>query len=274
MLSNVPISKTGKLIKVLYKPSPDFLREICTMKKLTFLIPFTFWALIGFSQKSYSINTAVFSAVTITNNGISLVPAFSLGKPATLFDLSVQRKKFSFDPQLAFGMQDAKPWYFVFWMRYKLIESSKFNLGLGVHPGFLFSPLTLNLNGINKEYITTSRFFVGCLTPNYSLTKDISIGLYLQQARGYNSDLKNGGLYGINMNFSSIPVGKHFFIRSSPQLYFLNNDGAKGSYLSTSITVSKQHSPFSVSTLLNAKIKSKIPGDNFLWNVSLSYILL
>ena len=31
-------------------------------------------------------------AVTLTNNGISFIPTFSLGKPAAIFDMSVGRR--------------------------------------------------------------------------------------------------------------------------------------------------------------------------------------
>src|SRR5688572_15693209 len=55
--------------------------------------------------------------ITATNNGISLVPNFSLGRPAALFDLSVGKGRFSFDPWLRFGL-DTKPWVFIFWFRY------------------------------------------------------------------------------------------------------------------------------------------------------------
>ena len=241
------------------------------MKKIVLLVAIVFTGLVGFSQKADSIMTKVSGAVTATNNGISLVPAFSLGKPAAIFDLSVQRKKFSFDPQLAFGVRDAKPWYFVFWLRYKLIESSKFNVGIAMHPGFLFSTQKFNVNSLSKEYMTTSRFFVGCLTPNYLIANNVSVGLYLQQAKGYNSDLKNAGFYGINMNFSNISLGKEFFMRATPQLYYLKNDDLDGSYFSANITLAKRNNPLSISTLLNTKIQSNIPSDNFLWNISLTY---
>ena len=36
------------------------------------------------------------SAVTVTNKGISLVPTFTWGKPAAIFDLSMGKKKLFF----------------------------------------------------------------------------------------------------------------------------------------------------------------------------------
>ena len=52
--------------------------------------------------------------VTVTNNGISLIPSFSLGEPAALFNLSMGRGRFSFDPELRFALE-GKPWSFIFW---------------------------------------------------------------------------------------------------------------------------------------------------------------
>ncbi len=54
--------------------------------------------------------------VTVTNNGISLLPTFALGKPAVMFNMSVGGKKLRFQPQLRFSLA-GKPWSFLFWWR-------------------------------------------------------------------------------------------------------------------------------------------------------------
>ncbi|MDI9872942.1 hypothetical protein [Flectobacillus rivi] len=222
-------------------------------------------------QQGTTNKIIVSGAISATNNGISLVPAFSLEKPATIFDLAVRKNKFSFEPQLAFGLEDAKPWYFVFWLKYKLIESSKFNLGVGVHPGFLFSTSYLNVGGITKEYFTTARFFVGAIAPSYSLSKKVSIGIYYQLSRGYNIDLRQSQFLGINGNFSDLGLGGGLYVKINPQIYYLKNDNLDGFYANTSITLSKKGFPFSISSLLNKKLNSDIPSKNFIWNTTLSY---
>ena len=40
---------------------------------------------------------------SITNNGISLVPSFSLGDPALLFDLKFTKGRLSFEPDMRFA---------------------------------------------------------------------------------------------------------------------------------------------------------------------------
>jgi aryl-alcohol dehydrogenase-like predicted oxidoreductase len=45
----------------------------------------------------------------VTNNGISLVQTFSLGKPAAIVTLSIGKGKLSFEPDLRFSLKE-KPW--------------------------------------------------------------------------------------------------------------------------------------------------------------------
>jgi hypothetical protein len=80
---------------------------------------------LAFSQKSDStkVDNYFGGTVTVTNNGISLIPTFSIDKPAVLFDLTAGRGKLSFEPQLRFSL-DGKPWTFFFWWRYKLLNTS------------------------------------------------------------------------------------------------------------------------------------------------------
>ena len=64
------------------------------------------------------------ATITATNNGISLIPTFSLGKPTVMFDLSMG-KKITFEPQFRFSAE-GRPWSFFFWGRYKLVNTSRF----------------------------------------------------------------------------------------------------------------------------------------------------
>ncbi len=89
----------------------------------------------SFSQSTDSTKRLyqIKGAVTVTNKGVSLIPTFTLGKPAVIFDLSMGKKRLYFEPQLRFAL-GGKPWSFLFWWRYKLVNNSKFAFTLGVHP--------------------------------------------------------------------------------------------------------------------------------------------
>ncbi|MEY3367741.1 MAG: hypothetical protein RI973_896 [Bacteroidota bacterium] len=227
-------------------------------------------ALRAQSQDSTQASASVSGSVAVTNNGVSLVPTFTLGKPATLVSLSVAKKRFSFDPLLSFSLEDAKPWFFVFWLRYKLVQTPRFNLGAGFHPGFVFSSkLLANGAGVPREYITASRYFVGELTPTYTLSKKASVGMYYLHSRGYNSDLKRLRFIGLNGSLSDIGLGGKYYLNVSPQVYYLWIDGQEGLYVTSTFTVGRRGFPLSVSSVLNRKLRSEIKSKQLVWNVSL-----
>jgi hypothetical protein len=54
---------------------------------------------------------------SVTNNGFSFIPAFSLGKPAAIFNLNINGgKRFSFEPEFRFALQDGRPLVIYFYL--------------------------------------------------------------------------------------------------------------------------------------------------------------
>lgn len=237
---------------------------------LFFLITFT---LLSFSQNTDS--TKVVShfggAVTVTNNGISFIPTFSLGKPAVIFDLSMGRR-LSFDPQFRFSLE-GKPWSFLFWWRYKLLKTDKFSFTLGSHLGLSFKTITETINSVATETTTAKRYLAGELVPNYSLTKDISIGMYYLYSRGIdNGTTKNTHFLTLNTNFSNIRLTKQFYLKFAPQVYYLKMDQHDGFYFTSALTLANRKIPLSISSAINKIIQTDIKASkNFVWNVSLIY---
>src|SRR5512145_956480 len=88
-------------------------------------------------------NTHVAGAVTITNNGISLLPALTLGKPAGILDVAIWRGGLSFEPQFRVALE-GKPWSFIFWLRYRSPSSKKLHLVVGAHPAVVFRTITVS----------------------------------------------------------------------------------------------------------------------------------
>ena len=70
---------------------------IDTLKKNSelFIIALLLFTHSGFSQKTDSTKSISYfsGAVSVTNNGISIVPTFSLEKPAAIFNLSIAKKQ-------------------------------------------------------------------------------------------------------------------------------------------------------------------------------------
>ena len=234
---------------------------------------FCFLAHFSFSQEieSTKVPGHLGGAVSVTNNGISFIPTFSLGKPAAIFDLSVGRR-LSFDPQFRFAL-DGKPWSFIFWWRYKLIKNDQFSFNLGTHLGLPFKTITETTNGVTKETITTKRYLAGELAPNYHLSKAVSFGIYYLYSRGIDDGTtKNTHFLTLNANFSNIPVSKQFYLKFIPQVFYLKMDQHDGFYFTSALTLANRKVPVSISSVINKFIQTDITASkNFVWNVSLIY---
>jgi len=245
------------------------------MQKNTWIlcIVFLLAAPAVFSQKADSTKTPVhFSgAISVTNNGISLVPTFSLGKPAVLFNLSLGRGRLSFDPDMRFALE-GKPWSFLFWWRYQLVKTKKFAMKLGAHPALNFKTQAVTINGVVQNQLIARRYLAGELTPNYMMSKNISIGMYYLYSRGFDQGSpKHTHFITLNSNFSNIKLPDHLYMRFTPQLYYLKQDKLDGYYCTAALSLAKQNFPLSISTIVNKTIRTDIASKNFVWNINLVY---
>lgn len=211
------------------------------------------------------------AAASVTNNGISLLPTFTLGKPAVLFDMSVGRR-LTFEPQLRFSLE-GKPWTFVFWWRYKLVRTDKFRINVGAHPALAFKPRLIESNGVTKEITVSQRYLAAELSPNYMLTKNISIGVYYLHGRGLEKDaIRETHFITVNSNFSNIKIAGKFFMKANPHIYYLKMDDKGGFYFTSTIMLARQNFPISVSSTFNKVIDTDISASKpFLWNATLTY---
>ena len=227
-----------------------------------------------FSQKIDSTKrvTHFSGSVSVTNNGLSLVPTFSLGKPAALAILLIGGKKFSFEPDMRFALE-GRPWSFLFWTRYKLLKTEKFAITVGSHPALNFKTFT-SADGTATTVVR--RFLAGELSPNYFFTKNISIGIYYLYAYGFDRGLhgtpKNNHFVTINSNFSNIKLPYRFLMRVTPQFYYLKQDQRDGYYFTSAFNLARKNFPLSISSIINKSFESNIIGSkDFVWNISLVY---
>jgi hypothetical protein len=211
-------------------------------------------------------------AVTITNKGISLIPNLTLGKPAAIFDLTVGKKKLSFEPQFRFALE-GKPWTFIFWWRYKVLEGEKFRLGTGVHPAFAFKTITFSSDTVPNEIIRVQRYIAGEIVPTFILTKKISFGIYYLPSVALQEDgVQFTNYLALRGYFTNIRLTDKYFLGFNPQVYYLKMDANDGFYANATFTLAKKNLPISFSALINKTISTNIPvGEDFIWNVSLIY---
>lgn len=244
---------------------------LCRKSSLVFIL--STFALFSFSQNTDSTKpvSRFATIVTLTNKGISTIPNLTLGKPAAIFEMSVGRK-LSFEPQLRFSLE-GKPWTFLFWWRYKLVNEEKFKMNIGVHPAIAFKTITDTTNDVSKDIIRADRYLAGELSPTLILSKNISVGMYYLYSHGLGKDIKrNTHLIACRISFSNVKLTDRFYIRFNPQVYYLNMDEKDGWYLNSTLTLVRRNFPLSVSVLANKSLRTEIPAkDDFLWNVSLIY---
>lgn len=212
--------------------------------------------------------------VSVTNNGISLLPTFSLGKPATIIDFSIGGKKISFEPQLRFSLE-GKPWSFIFWWRYKFIQNSRFRLSAGAHPSFAFREEKVQMaNGNTENKFTSNQYIATEISPNYVINKNITLGVYYLYSHGFDvGTTNNTHFFTLNSVISNVKITKHVRLRLFPQIYYLQMDNRNGYYLTSIFTFTHNKSPFGISSVVNKSIQSSLTGTkDFNWNISLLYL--
>lgn len=228
----------------------------------------------AFSQRNDSTRSVnhLGGVVTVTNNGISLLPTFSLGKPAVMFDMNVGNRRLTFEPQFRFSLK-GKPWNFLFWWRYKLLHTGKFRLQVGAHPAIAFRKVPVTVNGDVSETTVAQRYLAGEFSPSYFITKNFSVGLYYLHAHGFaESSTSNTHFITVNSSLSNIRLSEQFSLRFSPQAFYLRMDEKSGYYVTSTLALAKRNFPLSLQSILNKTIRSNIPARNdFVWNVSLIY---
>lgn len=210
--------------------------------------------------------------VSVTQNGFSFIPSFSLGKPALIFEPSIGNKRLSFEPQFRFALE-GKPWSFIFIYRYKIITRTKFQLEAGGHvPSIVFVTQSVTRNGAPEDVIVAHRFAAAELIPDYIVSQNLRVGIYLLRGHGFdNSAVQETSFVGVRSQFTNIRLSPRLTFRITPQLFYLKTDDKDGVFATGTMTLALNRFPLSVSSIINKAIESEIPAKDFDWNVSLVY---
>lgn len=227
----------------------------------------------AFAQEDKNSGINYFSGnISVTNNGLSLIPAFSLNRPAAIFELSLGGERLSFDPEMRFAL-DGQPWSFIFWWRYKIVKSEKFKLHIGAHPAFIFENTLVDYgNGNMIESMEAKRFFAGEISPSYAFNERTKINfLYLQGRSLGKVPFALNQFVALGTSHTNVRLSKSFFLNARPQLFFLKMNEKEGYFASGSFLIGKKDFPVSLGSIISKKIVSEIEVDNWIWNISLVY---
>lgn len=200
-----------------------------------------------------------------------MIPSFSLGKPAAVFEASVGRR-LTFDPQLRFSL-NGKPWSFVFWWKYKLLKPGKFQLSVGAHPAFMFVSKNIPTDSLASDIIEARRFVATEIVPRYKINDHVSIGLYYLYGHALQSHgVQNSHFITLNAGFSNLRISEKYTFSFTPQIFYLKSDHESGNFFTSTFTLSGKNLPLTLSSLINKRISGYITGSkSFIWNITLTY---
>ena len=211
--------------------------------------------------------------IQITNNGISLFPNFSLGKPAVILNLSIGKRNIYFEPELRWGL-NGQPWSYIYWLRYKYRKTENFGFNFGVHPSYVFKETPVFINGVQENRYISQRYFSGEIVPAYYFSKKFTLGVHYLYSKGLDSyATQNSHFIALQPKFPNITVTKTWFLSLNPQVFYLVLDDKSGTYVSESLSLNKKNLPLNISSIFTYKINSTIPGDDIVWNIAVNYKL-
>ena len=222
-------------------------------------------------QPSEPLLDHVSGSFSVTNNGISLIPSFSLGDPAAIFLGKFARKRFSVEPDIRFSLQ-GRPWTLLFWFRYQAVDNERFSLRVGAHPALNFRTATVLDNGVEKTINSARRFLAAELAPSFKISEKIQVGAYYLTSWGFDDTSKRVNFVTLNSTLSDLDLAGRLYMVLSPQVFYLSQDALHGYYSTLTATPALRNCPVSISALFNMAIVTDIlPEEDFIWSLTLTY---
>ncbi|MBB4080922.1 hypothetical protein GGR28_003561 [Lewinella aquimaris] len=242
-------------------------------------IPFCFFLLFTASVArlhSQSVDTSaeertLSGRISVTHNGISIIPSFSLDKPAAILNLRMGGSRFTFEPDLRLALE-GKPWSMLFWARYQAVRGNRFALRLGAHPAINFRTVMANVGGDEREVIETRRYLASEIVPSYQITDRLAVGMYYLHGEGFDAGIKTSNFVQFNASVTDIPLASNLRLSLFPQFYYLRTDDLDGTYVAGAWRIHKPGLPFALSGLVNRSLRTEIaPERKWIWNVVAEY---
>lgn len=211
--------------------------------------------------------------IGLNTNGISPVPAFSLGKPAIMGFFSLRKNRFSFDPEIAYAT-DGTPWFFSSCFRYRILGKKKLGIKVAAVWSISHSYPEVIENGIAKTITKGERYLVFEFVPTYKFSEKFSVGSAVFVGRGFDKgSLKQMHFISLVGNLTKLRLSEKLYYSLFPQVFYLNLDGDDDSFFVSGVAgIGHKKFPLFLATQMNQPIVTSIsPNPGFSWNVGLSY---
>ena len=243
------------------------------IKLLTPLI-FLFVFTLGWSQESAdstrSKKLKAEASVSINSNGIAYVPAFSLDKPAIIGTFSLIKGRFSYDPQLSYGL-DLKPWIIDNWFHYKIVDRPVFEFKAGAVISTFFSEYETE----DETILQAQKYLAVEFTSKYKFNPKTSLAFTYLLDRGQDPGTVTGHFFNLQADRSDFNIGRKGLLSASLQLFYINYTGNEdGLFTVAYVSASLRDIPFSIFVQAVQALTSNIdPFPPFKCNVGLAYTL-
>ncbi len=233
-------------------------------------------SLPSFGQDSTQIKKeeklAIKGSVSVTNNGFSFIPAFTLDAPAAMANVSLSKKRLCFSLQARFAI-DGRPWATAYITRYQLIRDKKHDLSIGMQfPATAFIKRKIIENGVASTIIEAQQGLSPDINYGRVISRKLMIGLsYLRYEAIGNIFPKHGNYASIWANIGQMKLSPQTTLSLNQQVFYLTIDQMEGWYTAGNLSLTREKCPFSISSMFFKTIHSNIGGKDFNWNVSLNY---
>ncbi|MES2796002.1 MAG: hypothetical protein V4683_08555 [Bacteroidota bacterium] len=181
--------------------------------------------------------------IQLNNNGISPVPAFSLGKPSLMTTLAITKNRFIYGPEVNYGF-DGLPWTVNSWFRYRSKEKNNNTYGAGTGLSFFFTrdEKMANSKGSYNQYLPFELFF------SHNFSDKNSLSLTYWHSNGLDSgSVKSGHFVILSAGFSKIKVSRSIKMDLRPNLFYIANEiPFKGFFGSIMLNIYPNKSPLSL----------------------------
>ena len=223
---------------------------------------------MGLAQSDSVKPKVLFSGnIQLTNNGISPVPFFTLGKPALLTNLYIKKGNLSFSPELNYDLK-AKPWSVNTWLRYRLIHTNKFSFFVGNNFSFIFRSLP---EDVTQNQFLVQRYQMLDLTGSYKLKKNRILNLLYWKTKGLDKGaIQSANFVMLTMNFIDLLSNKFGLLSIKANAFVIDNSSPFTGVFISQIT---SYNPKKSSLFLTFQTVKPIyitPSGSFKWNVGLN----
>lgn len=210
--------------------------------------------------------------VIITSNGISQIPAYSLDKPAVSAFFNLKIKRFSYEPDINYGI-DGRPWGMGNTFMYLIMDNKKLKFKSGLSLGLAFSYPEVLQGGRLVKVNKAERYLIVKIIPSYLFSKRSSLSLIYWNAHNLEKEsIKLINFLSAVVSIADVPVGKKMYCSFFPQVFYLNVDREDGIFFSPTVGFGLKKFPLFFSSQVNTTLITNMsPDPGFKWNVALNY---